>query len=160
MPYDGSGIYEPLAPPVYPAVAGDIIYAERFNAIIGDIVTALTNAVCKDGQSTLHGDLNLGGRRVTNTLAASVAGHLVEYAQWQASFISPNFETPRGNSPDLGDNSERLATTAWARLLLGSAAGLNLPPIVGQQGALTTDGTIIEWSNAVPDFVLTQQGIA
>jgi hypothetical protein len=160
MPYDGSGNFPPLSPPVYPAVSGEIIYADHFNAVIGDILAGLSNAACKDGQSTLSGSLNLGGQRIVNAAAALVAGHFVEYAQWRASFVAPDFDTPTADTPADTDDSRRLATTEWARGLLAAAAALNLPSITGQQGALVTDGTVVEWRNAVPDFILMQQGIA
>jgi len=160
MPYDGGGVYQPLTPPTFPAVPGDVIYAERFNAIVADIAAALTNVLCRDGQSTATGPLNLNGQRIVNAAAAVVAGHFVEYAQWQASFSAPDFDAPTADTPADTDDSRRLATTEWARNLLAAAAALNLPSITGQQGALVTDGTVVEWRNAVPDFILTQQGIA
>lgn len=50
MPWNGSGIFEPLGSPEFPATPGEIIYAEYFNAIINDLIDGLNNALTRDGQ--------------------------------------------------------------------------------------------------------------
>jgi hypothetical protein len=42
MPYDGSGNFIALPPPTYPAVAGQLVRADYFNAVINDIINGLT----------------------------------------------------------------------------------------------------------------------
>lgn len=158
MPFDGSGIFIALTPPNFPAVAGEVIYAERFNAVINDLVAGLTNAVGKDGQSTMNGDLNLGGQRIINAIAATVAGHLVEYAQWQASFVAPDFGTPTADTPSLGDDSRKLATTEWVRDQFGLAV-TGLPPSAGLYGELITENGVVGWASRFQHFLLTDKGI-
>lgn len=50
MPWNGSGTFAPLGSPEYPAVSGEIIYADYFNAIINDLITGLNNCVTRDYQ--------------------------------------------------------------------------------------------------------------
>lgn len=50
MPWNGSGTFAPLGSPEYPAVSGEIIYADYFNAIINDIIGGLNNCVTRDYQ--------------------------------------------------------------------------------------------------------------
>lgn len=52
MPFNGAGVYSPPSPPVFPAIAGELIKATDFNTTISDIAAALTNCVTKDNQST------------------------------------------------------------------------------------------------------------
>lgn len=55
MPYNGAGVFSPLNPPNFPAVSGQVISAAYFNAVINDLIAGLTQAVAKDGQSTIAG---------------------------------------------------------------------------------------------------------
>jgi len=71
MPFNGSGTFIPLASPTYPAVAGQIIYAARFNSNLTDIHSGLTNCLTRDGQSALTANLNAGGFKLTNLAAAT-----------------------------------------------------------------------------------------
>lgn len=51
MSFNGSGVYTAPASS-FPAVASTLIESAKYNAVINDIATALTNCVTKDGQST------------------------------------------------------------------------------------------------------------
>lgn len=57
MPYNGAGVFSPLNPPNFPAVSGQVISSTYFNAVINDLIAGLTQAVAKDGQSTITGTL-------------------------------------------------------------------------------------------------------
>ena len=50
MPFDGNGVYNPLSPPVFPAVPGETILAAYYNQQIDDIADALSNCLTRDGQ--------------------------------------------------------------------------------------------------------------
>jgi hypothetical protein len=65
MPYNGAGNFVALPPPDYPAVAGELIKAASFNAIITDLMTGLSNAITRDGQSPPTANLPMGGQRFT-----------------------------------------------------------------------------------------------
>jgi hypothetical protein len=158
MSYDGSGVFLPLAPPVHPAVSGEVIYADYYNLVIADLIAGLTNAVTKDGQSTIGADLNLNGHQVLNAVAATIAGHFVEYAQWRASFISPDFTTPLGTTPALGDDTRRLATTEWVRDIIGLSV-TGLPASAGIYGELITEDGVVGWASRFQHFLLTDKGI-
>lgn len=72
MPYNGSGTFEPLSSPDFPAVAGEIIYATRFNNVINDLINnGLTKALVRDGQSTPTANLPMGGFKLTGLGAGS-----------------------------------------------------------------------------------------
>lgn len=159
MPFDGAGGFIALDPPTYPAVAGEVIYAARFNAVMQDIFDALALVVARDGQSSITGNMNFNAFKIIGLAAAAAAGQAVEYQQWLDSFTAPVFGTPRATTPALGDTSTLLATTAYVQAQLASAAAVNLPPIVGRFGSLQTDGVTTFWGPATQDFLLTDRGI-
>lgn len=74
MPFDGNGNYNPLAPPDFPAVAGNTIIADEYNNQINDMATALSAVFPKDGQAAATGHWNIGNFRLTNVGAATTAG--------------------------------------------------------------------------------------
>lgn len=64
MPFNGSGAYSPPAAN-YPAVSITLITAANRNAVDADIASALSTAICKDGQTTITGNLPMSGFRHT-----------------------------------------------------------------------------------------------
>lgn len=66
MSYNGSGVFDPPALPNYPAVSGEVIYANRFNAVMQEIFNGLSQCITKDGQQTLTGDINFSNRKLLN----------------------------------------------------------------------------------------------
>ena len=63
MSFNSVGPYYPPAPE-FPAIAGEIIYAEYFNTIIEDIADALSMVLPRDGRAGMTGDLPMGGNEV------------------------------------------------------------------------------------------------
>lgn len=81
MPYNGTGAFQALPPPAYPAVAGTVINASYFNAVINDILAGLSTAIAKDGQTTPSSNLPMGGRKHTGVADASGTGQYYAYGQ-------------------------------------------------------------------------------
>lgn len=77
--------------------------------------------------------------------------------------------TGEANAPlvPIGDDSTKIANTAWVRLLLGTIGGGGggeaLPPKIGKGGSvLVTDGTTNYWQGggmAAASFALLDQGV-
>jgi hypothetical protein len=91
MPYNGLGVFTPIAPPQYPAVPGTVILAESFNAIIEDLMLGLSNAIPRDGQAAPTGNLPMGGLRHTGVADGLVNGHYASYRQIKKTefFVDP-----------------------------------------------------------------------
>lgn len=70
MPFNGSGTFQSLAPPLYPAIAGETIRASYFNSVIDDLIAGLTTTITKDGQTTPTANLPMGGKKHTNVADA------------------------------------------------------------------------------------------
>ena len=88
MPFNGTGGFDPLPPPTYPAIAGDTIRAAYFNAVIDDIRTGLSGVLVRDGQSAMTGNLNLGGSKVINAANATNAQDYTTLAQNTAAYLT------------------------------------------------------------------------
>ena len=71
MPFNGNGVFQPLAPPVYPAVTGTPISSAYFNAVMADIFAGLSNVLVLDGQSTMTGSLKMGNQKITGLAAGT-----------------------------------------------------------------------------------------
>ncbi|MBS7811214.1 hypothetical protein [Roseococcus pinisoli] len=70
MPRDGTGTY---VLPGNDFIPGETIYAPEMNAKLLDIANALSQSVSKDGQTSMTGNLPLGGYRSTDLGNASAA---------------------------------------------------------------------------------------
>jgi hypothetical protein len=65
MPYNGSGTFDPLPPPTFPAVPGSPISSTYFNNLINDILQqGLSQVLVRDGQAAMLGNLNMGNNRL------------------------------------------------------------------------------------------------
>jgi len=124
MPFDGTGNYSPPSPPTFPAVNGEVIRSDYFNAIINDIATAMSLAFTKDGQSAPTAELDFNNQNLTNIDALDatsvdalnyfINGDLLDYTAFSQDFISA-------------------ADAAEARAKLGLSAGTDSGLISGGQ---------------------------
>src|SRR5215475_146121 len=75
MAFNGSGIWTaPPSPGAFnPALSGQLATPDAWNTLLVDIANALSLAVCRDGQSSIIGNINFGGFRATNLGAPSLA---------------------------------------------------------------------------------------
>jgi hypothetical protein len=64
MPDNGSGNYSP-PPASFPEVPDTLIDANRYDAVITDVGVAMSNRICRDGQSTLLNHLPFNGFKAT-----------------------------------------------------------------------------------------------
>lgn len=80
MPYNGAGSYSPPAAS-FPAVTLTTIQSTKYNSVINDIASALSTAICKDGQTTVAADLPMNSKKFTGLAAGSGAGDSLRYEQ-------------------------------------------------------------------------------
>jgi hypothetical protein len=65
MPFNGSGTFTGVGGGDFPAVAGEIILASSYNAVINDIIDGLTNCLTRDGQSPATANIPMATKRIT-----------------------------------------------------------------------------------------------
>lgn len=82
MPRNGSGTYAP--PAGQPVVSGTPILASVFNAFVADVGTEFTRSLATDGQTPMGASLPMGGNKIINLAAGTVATDAVRYDQLTA----------------------------------------------------------------------------
>jgi len=82
MPRNGSGTYSP--PAGQPVVSGTPISSTTFNALVTDIGTEITRSLATDGQTPMGANLPMGGNKIVNLAAGSLASDAVRYDQHSA----------------------------------------------------------------------------
>lgn len=87
MSYNGLGTFLPLAPPTFPAVPGELIRADYFNAIIGDLINGLSAVMTRSGQAGMVGNLPMTGFKVTGSGLATAPEDLVRKDQLDAAVL-------------------------------------------------------------------------
>lgn len=85
MPYNGSGTFQALPPPQYPAVAGETILAANFNAVINDLIAGLTNAITRDGQTPPLSNLPMAGKKHTGVADGVAVNEYATVGQLQSA---------------------------------------------------------------------------
>jgi hypothetical protein len=79
MSRNGTGSYS--LPAGNPVTTGTTISSTWANNTLSDIASALTSSVAKDGQTTMTGNLPMGGFKVTGLAAPTVAGDALTYGE-------------------------------------------------------------------------------
>ena len=84
MSYNGSGTFV-INSAGTPYVSGTVISSTAANALNSDLATGLSTAICKDGQTTPTANIPLGGFKITNLGAGTVASDAARLSQVQNS---------------------------------------------------------------------------
>ena len=82
MPFNGSGSYSPPGAS-FPAVSGAVIDSTKYNNVVNDIASALTNCVTKDGQTATVSDQAMGGYKHTGVGDAVARNNYASMGQVQ-----------------------------------------------------------------------------
>lgn len=81
MAYNGAGVFVRLYNWVTDKANGIKVRADRMDAEMDGFATGLSNAVTKDGQTTITADLPMASHKFTGLSAGSAAGHSVRWEQ-------------------------------------------------------------------------------
>jgi len=81
MPFNGSGIYTPIAAPDFPAVPLTTIRAAQYNNQINDMATALSQCLTRNGEGPALANIPMGGFQLTGLGAPSATGQALVYGQ-------------------------------------------------------------------------------
>jgi hypothetical protein len=68
----------------FPVANGDVTDAVKFNNVINDINTSLTQSIANNGETPILANIPMSGFKFTNLVAGAVSGDSVEYAQMLA----------------------------------------------------------------------------
>lgn len=129
MPRSG-GTYTPPTNSWSPAINGTLATTADWQALLNDIVAALTQSVSKDGQTVMTGSLNMGGFNLSNVASAAIT----------ALTGSPTIDAPTLTGVPLaptaapGTSTTQIATTAF---VAASFAPIASPTLTGTPAAPT-----------------------
>lgn len=122
MPFNGSGTYVPPASPTFPAVSGETIMASRFNAIIQDIGTALSQCLTRRGEAAMLGPLPMGGMKITGMADAEANSDAASYGQISAAVTDALDAVAAAYLTKLNPTSTGTLTHTGALTLAGDTA--------------------------------------
>lgn len=108
MSFNSNGTYVPPAPE-FPAIPGEIIYAEYFNTIIQDIADALSIVLPRDGRAGMTGDLPMGGNEVKGLGGGTLTLPAIRF---QADNDTGLYQSSPGNLSLVVDGVEVVALTS------------------------------------------------
>lgn len=144
MPFNGSGSFQSLALPTFPAFSGDIIYAARFNSNLNDIFAGLTNCVTRDGQSPPSTDLPMNGHKLTGLGDGTATGQALTWNQSGAVKFGGTLEVVGAVTLDTTLTVTGILQTV-ANVGVGTApSAWSTPTIDVSGGALTAIATTTE----------------
>jgi hypothetical protein len=108
MSRNGSGVQtSPGAS--FPAVAATLIESAKFNSIINDINTSITQSIASDGQTPITANLPMGGFKHTGAAAAVGSGEYAEYAQMNTAIAA-------GVATEVTNRNTAIATSEQTQL--------------------------------------------
>lgn len=134
MPFNGSGTFSPYVPG-NPAVTGTVISSTAFNATQQDIAAGLSNAVTRDGQSPLTGNLPAAGRKITGLGAGVVAGDSLRFEQLFSQGVEQDIASAA--TVDIGSLNTTIAQITGTTTITSFGTNYNGPRFVRFAGVLT-----------------------
>lgn len=122
MPFNGSGVY--TVPPGTVGVEGEVIDPAAYNAFLADLETALSECMLRSGVSAMEANLDMGGFRIRNMAAGSLAGDAVRYDQVFPKLRASTFPlTEYRFTPAASDTSIVLANTTSSLVCFAPVSG-------------------------------------
>lgn len=148
MPFNGSGTFDPPAPPAYPPITGTVISSTYNKTVMQDVFDGLTNCVTRDGQSPPTANLPMGSNKLTGLANGSAPTDSTAYGQLTAETTRAEAaEAVLGTAITTGDaasvaTSEAFTTSAIATH--NGAVGAHLTASTSQRGMVTALATAAE----------------
>lgn len=156
MTWNGTGTFNPPVPPDFPAVAGNVILAGRFNTVINALCAGFSNTITRDGQNTPTGNLPMGNWKHTGVadgvansdyasvgqmnaaIATAVAGGVAAAAAFPSGTLLtfPQAAAPTGWTQSAVHNDKALRVVGGAG---GGGAGGSVPFTGAFTGGRVTD---------------------
>jgi hypothetical protein len=127
MAYNGSGSFVRLYNWITDRNGGIKIQAAKMDAEMDGFATGLSNALCRDGQSTVTANIPMNGKKLTGLGDATVGTDALNLQSGDtryAGLASPVFTgNPTAPTPTVGDNDTSIATTAFVQTAVGGVGG-------------------------------------
>jgi len=157
MPFNGSGTFNPLSAPTFPAVTGAVIFAARFNSNLTDIHQGLSNCLTRDGQSVPTANLPMGGMKLTGLAAGTSPGDSLRYDEFALleAVVTDEAMHMRGELATAQNLND--LTSAGTYSLTALSTSTNIPTSTYVENAPTTDSaTLVVARGGVDSTVISQ----
>lgn len=160
MPFNGLGVYAAPASTWNPAVSGTEIDENDWAALLADIEDALTNAICKDGQSVTSAVVPFAAGVTINNTGLSV--YDTDASHKLAIVPGSNLTGNKTLTIVTGDSSRTVTLTGNPTLVTGAAltpgGRLTLTTAVPYLSASVTAATTVYYTPAVHNIVPIYDG--
>ena len=146
MSYNGNGVFL-INTAGQPVVVGTTITATAFNLLTSDLANGLTNAITKDGQSTVTSNIPMSNFRITGLGAAVNPNDAVRLAQLQDAIVNARFinleytGTLTGGTGVVAIGTNQIYKDAAGLVGLGTATPATNLDVVGPEGKTSFTGT-------------------
>jgi len=156
MPFNGSGGFEPLPPPDFPAVSGEVIRSTEYNNVIEDLMAGLSNCLTRDGQAPMTQNLPMAGYKVTGAGLGTLATDYATVGQslilrgalgtvdWNTITTSGVYDVTAGSTS--GGSSNYPAVSVGTLLVENNGLGVVSQTVVSKLGSYTRAYASATWS--------------
>ena len=135
MPRNGSGQYSAPTNSWNLAINGVPATAADWQAVINDIVSALTQSVSRDGQTAMTGNLPMAGNKVTGLGNATATGDALTFAQLFSQ--GQQQDVPAAATTDIGAQLSTLINVTGAATITSFGTNYNGPRFLRFAGVCT-----------------------
>ena len=135
MPRNGSGQYSAPTNSWNPAINSVPATAADWQAVLNDIVSALTQSVSRDGQTAMTGNLPMAGNKVTGLGNATATGDALTFAQLFSQ--GQQQDVPAAATTDIGAQLSTLINVTGAATITSFGTNYNGPRFLRFAGVCT-----------------------
>lgn len=143
MPRNGSGQFSAITNSWNPAINGVPATASDWQAVLNDIVSALTQSVSRDGQTAMTGNLPMAGNKVTGLGNATATGDALTFAQLFSQ--GEQQDVPAAATTDIGAQLSTLINVTGAATITSFGTNYHGPRFLRFAGVctLTNSATLV-----------------
>ena len=143
MPRNGSGQYSAPTNSWNPAINGVPATAADWQAVLNDVVSAMTQSVSRDGQTAMTGNLPMAGNKVTGLGNATATGDALTFAQLFSQ--GQQQDVPAAATTDIGAQLSTIINVTGAATITSFGTNYNGPRFLRFAGVctLTNSATLV-----------------
>lgn len=135
MSRNGSGTYSLPVNSWNPAQNGVPATAADWQSLINDVASALTQSVSRDGQTTMTGNLPMGGNKLTGLAAGTALGDSLRFEQLFSQGLSQDVASAA--TVDIGAINSTLVNITGTTTITSFGTNYNGPRFIRFDGVLT-----------------------
>ena len=135
MPRNGSGNFSLVSNGWNPAVNGTPATAADWTALINDVASAITQSISRDGQTTITGNIPMGGNKLTGLAPGTAIG---DSLRWEQLFSQGQpQDLPSAATTDIGAQMTTLLNVTGTTTITSFGTNYNGPRYIRFGGILT-----------------------